>query len=175
MDFGGDSTASLKIELFRGSLNGKDIIQPIYYTRNKGAMMKKQLVFSKDGNLYLDTGMSQSAFSKTRLADRLGERGIKAERTENDGKEAWAYSKWAFSGTKLSDTAVLLEGFLFSGLPLSDFFDKDDNEKTFLAGARVCSAMEAAMSQGLTLPRVGAGGIFISADFGRILFLPELL
>ncbi len=137
--------------------------------------MKKQLVFSKDGNLYLDTGMTQDAFSKARIMDRLGERGIKAERTEDGGTETWAFSKWSFSGTKMPDKSVLLEGFLFSGLPLSYFFDKDSKEKEFLAGARVCSAIEAAISQGLNLPRVGAGGIFISADFERILFLPEKL
>lgn len=137
--------------------------------------MKKQLVFSKDGNIYLDTGMPQDAFSKARLAERLGERGIKAERTCEGDKESWAFSKWAFSGSKMPDKTVLLEGFLFSGLPLSDFFGKGEKEKEFLAGARVCSAMEAASSQGLVLPRVGAGGIFISADFERILFLPEKL
>ncbi len=137
--------------------------------------MKKQLVFSKDGNLYLDTGMTQDAFSKARLADRLSERGVKAERSSEGNKEAWTFSKWAFSGSRMPDRTVLLEGFLFSGLPLSDFFGKDEKEKEYLAGARVCSAMEAAASQGIVLPRVGAGGIFISADFERILFLPESL
>ncbi len=137
--------------------------------------MKKQLVFSKDGNLYLNTGMPQDAFSKARLAERLGERGIKAERTEADGRESWTFSKWAFSGTKLPDNEVLLEGSLFSGLPLAEFFGKGDKAKEYLAGARTCSAMEGALSQGLVLPRVGAGGIFISADFERLLFLPERL
>lgn len=135
--------------------------------------MKKQLVFSKDGNIYLDTGMPQEAFSKARLADRLGERGVKAERSLEGDKESWTFSKWAFSGSKMPDKTVLLEGFLFSGLPLSAFLGNDGKEKEFLAGARVCSAMEAASTQGLVLPRVGAGGIFISADFERILFLPE--
>ncbi len=135
--------------------------------------MKKQLVFSKDGKLYLDTGMSQAAFSKARLTDHLTERGIKAERTEDGDKESWTFSKWSFTGTKLPEKNVLLEGSLFSGLPLSDFFGKDSKEKEHLAGARVCSAMEGAMAQGVKLPRIGAGGIFISADFERILFLPE--
>ena len=102
--------------------------------------MKKQLVFSKDGNLYLDTGMTQDAFSKARLADRLSERGVKAERSSEGNKEAWTFSKWAFSGSRMPDRTVLLEGFLFSGLPLSDFFGKDEKEKEYLAGARVCSA-----------------------------------
>ncbi len=135
--------------------------------------MNKQLVFSKDGNIYLDTGMSQAAFSKARITDHLEERGIKAERTEDAGEERWTFTKWSFTGTKLPEASVLLEGSLFSGLPLSDFFGKDDKAKEFLAGTRVCSAMEHALEQGLSLPRVGAGGIFISADFERILFLPE--
>ena len=135
--------------------------------------MKKQLVFSKDGNLYLDTGMTQDAFSKARLTDRLGERGIKAEHSEQEDREVWSFSKWTFSGTKMADETVLLEGFLFSGLPLASFLENNTKEKAYLAGARVCSAMEAAMNQGQVLPRVGAGGIFISADFERILFLPE--
>ncbi|MCR5622962.1 MAG: hypothetical protein K6G18_14070 [Treponema sp.] len=135
--------------------------------------MKKQLVFSKDGNLYLDTGMTQDAFSKARITDRLGERGIKAEHSEQEDRKVWSFSKWTFSGTKMADETVLLEGFLFSGLPLASFLENNTKEKAYLAGARVCSAMEAAMNQGQVLPRVGAGGIFISADFERILFLPE--
>lgn len=135
--------------------------------------MKKQLVFSKNGNIYLDTGMSQSSFSKARLTDRLSERGIKAERSSENDKVKWTFSEWAFSGSSMPDKTVLLEGSLFSGLPLTDFLGKDGKEKEFLAGARVCSAMAAAISQGRSLPRVGAGGLFISADFERILFLPE--
>ena len=91
--------------------------------------MKKQLVFSKDGNIYLDTGMPQKAFSKARLADRLGERGVKAERSLEGDKESWTFSKWAFSGSKMPDKTVLLEGFLFSGLPLSAFLGNDGKEK----------------------------------------------
>ena len=135
--------------------------------------MNKQLVFSKDGNIYLDTGMTQTAFTKARVTDHLEERGIKAERTEDAGGERWTFTKWSFTGTKLPEGSVLLEGSLFSGLPLSGFFGKDDKAKEYLAGTRVCSAMEHALEQGLNLPRVGAGGIFISADFERILFLPE--
>ena len=146
-----------------------DTIPPIQYSKG----MNKQLVWSKDGNLYLDTGMPQSAFSKARVTDHLEERGLRAERTESGNAESWAFSKWSFTGTKLSEKNVLLEGPLFSGLPLSSFFEAGGTEKEHLAGARVCSAMEAALDQGLSLPRVGAGGIFISADFERVLFLPE--
>ncbi len=134
--------------------------------------MKKQLVYSKDGSIYLDTGMSQPAFSKARLIEHIGERGIKAEQT---GDGSWQFDKWSFTGTSLPHQTILLEGALFSGLPLSAFFESGNREKEYLAGSRVCSAIEEAIRQKIQLPETGGGGIFISADFSRILFLPQEL
>ena len=56
--------------------------------------MKRKLVFSKNGNIYLDTYMTQSAFSKARLSLRLTENGFIA--TKND--DGWSFSNWFFSG-----------------------------------------------------------------------------
>ncbi len=142
--------------------------------------MTEPLVFSRNGNLYLNIGMTQSTFSKARIIEHLLERGVKAE--HQDG--TWKFSKWTFTGTVSENTIqntdkdnpnVLLEGPLFSGLPLMTFFESDNKTKEFLAGSRVCSAIESALEQKIPLPAVGAGGIFIAADFERILFLPEQL
>lgn len=136
--------------------------------------MKRKLVFSKNGNIYLDTYMTQSAFSKARLSLRLTENGFIA--TKND--DGWSFSNWFFSGTKLEEgsestpEAVLLEGAGFSGLTLKDFFDTQDNTRQYFASILVCSAIESAIKQNVPLNAIGAGGIVISSEFERIIFVP---
>ncbi len=135
--------------------------------------MDRQLVFSKNGNVYLNTSMTQRAFSKSKLAQHLEERGWIAEK---DGSR-WTFRPWSFIGTKSAEDedAVLLEGAAFSSLSLKAFFDEHDKAKQVLAGALVCTAIEAAQEQDIKLKDVGAGGILISADFTRVLFLPQEL
>ena len=135
--------------------------------------MGRQLVFSKNGNVYLNTSMTQRAFSKSKLTQHLDEHGWIAQK---DGAR-WTFSSWAFVGTKSAEDedAVLLEGSAFSSISLKAFFDEHDKAKQALAGSLVCTAIEAAQEQDIKLKDVGAGGILISADFTRILFLPQEL
>ena len=137
--------------------------------------MKQPLVFSQEGNLCLDTSMTQGAFSKARFAERLSERGVIAQYHAS----GWTFSRWSFTGSAVrgegKDSTIVVKGQLFSGLTLKTFLEDKDNAKRVFAGARVCSAMEDSMEQGQSLPRVGAGGIFISADFEQILFLPQAI
>lgn len=132
--------------------------------------MDRKLVFSKNGNIYLDTYMTQSAFSKSRLSMRLTENGVLA--TKNG--TGWTFSNWFFTGTKMEEQgAMLLEGAGFSGLTLKDFFDTQDNTRQYFASALVCSAIESAIQQKVGLTAIGAGGIIISSEFERIIFLPS--
>ncbi|MCR5763846.1 MAG: hypothetical protein K6G00_10745 [Treponema sp.] len=135
--------------------------------------MERKLVFSKSGNIYLDTCMTQSAFSKSRLSLRLTENGFIATKNEN----GWSFSNWFFTGSKLKEEgseqdSVLLEGSGFSGLTLLDFFETQDNTRQYFASTLVCSAIESAIEQNVPLYAIGAGGIIISSEFERIIFIP---
>lgn len=130
--------------------------------------------------------MTQSAFAKSRMADHMEENGWLAQR---DGGK-WNFSEWRFTGTRtrMSESGhvtetVVLEGAGFTGRTLKDFFDLDfsrelgNAEKAFViyAAARTCSSLEAASKQKIDVANIGGGGIYLSADFSKILFLPRSL
>ena len=77
----------------------------------------------------------------------------------------------------------MFEGPAFSGKTLKTLFDLDfsknlgETESSFVtyAAARVCSALEDAARQKIDLYNIGAGGIFISSDYQKIIFLPREL
>jgi hypothetical protein len=153
-------------------------------------MKVDEIVFVKGNKLYLDTSMTQSAFSKSRLSERMSEQGFLAEK-KND---SWEFSPWTFTGTMLRTSdddniseasralaeTVLLEGNAFSGSTLKSLFDTDDSSlseqgkaTSSEAAAAVCSAIERAVETNVKLTDNGAGGIFISSSFDKIIFLPE--
>ncbi len=149
--------------------------------------MNKQLVFSQNGNVYLNTMLTQSAFAKSRFAERLSEKGYLAEKTTS----GWEFSSWCFADSSIepqaentsskAESTVLLSNKAFNGLTLKNLFDLDfskkldDEEKArvIYGASSVCSAIEEAKKQNIKLPVNGAGGIFISDDFTSILFLPQ--
>ncbi len=155
--------------------------------------MNRPLVFAENKTLFLDTSMTQTAFTKSRMADRLDENGWLAEKTDG----GWKFSPWTFSGTRqnecndenLSPAArrametILFEGPAFSGRTLKALFDLDfskelgETEISFVtyAAGRVCSVLEEAAKQKIDVSNIGAGGIFVSADYSRIIFLPREL
>ena len=148
--------------------------------------MNGQLVFFENGNICLDTSMTQSAFAKSRMAEHMEECGYLAEK---DGFK-WNFSEWRFEETRTRTSEkgpvsemVILEGPGFSGRTLKDFFDMDfsrelgNTEKAFVSYsvARTCSALESASKQKIDVANIGGGGIYLSADFSKILFLPRTL
>ena len=155
--------------------------------------MNRLLVFSENKTLFLDTSLSSDFFAKSRLADRLGENGWLAEKTSTD----WKFSPWKFTEThqnecydeNLSPAArreretISFKGPAFSGRTLKALFDLDfskelgETELSFVtyAAARTCSALESASRQKIDLYNIGAGGIFISSDYQKMIFLPRRL
>lgn len=146
--------------------------------------MDMKAVFSQGGNLYLNTSMTQAAFTKSRLVQHLNEPGCLARR-DDDG---WHFSGWSFTGTVFAAPesdggqsaaairaggTVLLEGKAFDGYTLGDYLDSGDKASAFCAGAAVCAAIESALEQGAFVPPSGGGGIFLSPDFCSIVFLPS--
>src|SRR5574344_1466191 len=152
-------------------------------------MTADEIVFVKNNKLYLDTSMTQSAFSKSRLSERLSEEGFIATCTEAPSVEnrsgSWDFSPWTFTGTLLKTAddesmsaasralaeTVLLEGNAFEGRTLKDYFDEDstrsseeEKAKVARAAAAVCTAIEYAVDKEIKLCNNGAGGIFLSLD-----------
>lgn len=153
--------------------------------------MNRQLVFAENKTLFLDTSMQMDAFTKSRMADKMGEEGYLAEKTD----DGWRFSPWAFTGTRQNECndeslsmaarkareTVLFEGPAFSGRTLKALFDLDfskelgETEISFVtyAAARVCSVLEESVKQKIDVSNIGAGGIFISADYKKVIFLPR--
>lgn len=144
-------------------------------------MEQNAIVFIKSSKLYLDTSMTQSSFSKSRITERLGETGFTAKR--NGSK--WEFSPWRFTGTLLSSTikdgeasehsvvdTVLLEGEGFDGKTLASFFDESPTSSA-QAAAAVCAVIEQAIDANIKIANNGAGGIFISSDYNTIILLPQ--
>ncbi|MBP5439243.1 MAG: hypothetical protein J6Y30_14830 [Treponema sp.] len=140
-------------------------------------------VFEKDGFVYLKTGLSPDEFSKARGGTRIAENGSIAIQTS----AGWVFSAWRFEETEEDNGLIFVKGRAFSGQTLKDYFCNDSSNsfsavfpsvefakaKSARAAALVCSVMEASVNQNVSLPNSGAGGIFISDDFTKVLFFPE--
>jgi hypothetical protein len=161
-------------------------------------MCTNEIVFEQNGKLYLDSSMTQSAFTKSRFSERMSEQGFFAQCIDG----TWKISPWIFTGTLLKSNGdsemssasralaqtVLLEGSTsdgtdtscFKGHALKDYFDEQDqspNERSSAdvaaASAAVCAAIEQMIDDETKCNGTGAGGIFVAEDFTKIIFLPE--
>ncbi|MBR4005008.1 MAG: hypothetical protein IKI90_04090 [Treponema sp.] len=151
--------------------------------------MAKQIVFVEDRLIKLDTSMTQRSYARSVNAEKLSEKGRLARKT-SDG---WVFEPWGFTDTSVkthtgtvsdverkANETVVLQGKAFSGNTLKSLFDRDaaknlsDGERAQiqLAGAAVCSAMEAAIQQKEDIENIGAGGIVISDDCTQVVFVP---
>lgn len=155
--------------------------------------MNEGIVFYNDGKLHLDTSMSQSAFAKSRMTERLSEKGFLAEYKDN----SWNFTNWEFTGTYVKQCSdenasmatramqetVLLEGSAFEGKTLKNIYDTEAEENfseqskeiSAIASSAVCGAIENAIQKNINLPDNGAEGIFISSDCKKIIFMPQEL
>lgn len=145
-----------------------------------------EITFQKDGKIYLDSGMNESFFARSKMTNHLKEGGFLAEKDAGQNGSGWKFSEWKFEGCqekndvlsegeKKTDT-VLFEGRAFEGHFLCHFLeDESKKELASYACAKVISAMEDALDKKLSLKQIGAPGIFLSEDFTKIIFLPSLL
>ena len=151
--------------------------------------MGKRTVFVEDRIIKLDTSLTPSSYAKSINAERLTEKGRLARKTS----EGWIFEPWGFTDTEVKTHTSTLSGIErkagetvvlhargFSGTTLKDLLEMEsskelsDGERSriHLAGAAVCSAMEAAIQQKQPVENTGAGGIVVSDDCTQILFLP---
>lgn len=138
-------------------------------------------VFLQDGKIFLDSRMSGNVFVKAGFAGKIRENGLLAELNG----ETWNFSLWSFESTLSSadlkefaqdkDETVFLEGSCFYGFVLSEYLESLEKEESIKACSLVCNALDSLDESNLPLSLVGAGGIIVSKDFSKVLFLPKNL
>ena len=138
-------------------------------------------VFLYDGKIFLDSRMASNVFVKAGFAGKIRENGLLVELND----ETWNFSLWNFDGTVSSadlkefahseNETVFLEGSCFDGLALSECFEAFGKKDSIKACSLVCNALDALDESKAALSLVGAGGIIVSKDFSKVLFLPKNL
>ncbi|WP_296092355.1 hypothetical protein [uncultured Treponema sp.] len=143
--------------------------------------MSSKSVFLYNGKIFLDSRMASNVFVKAGFAGKIRENGLLAELNG----ETWNFSLWNFDGTVSSadlkefaqgkDETVFLEGSCFDGLALSECFESLQKKDSIKACSLVCNALDSLDENRAALSLVGAGGIIVSKDFSKVLFLPKNL
>ncbi len=146
----------------------------------------KKIVFFREGRLFLDTGMSETVFVKTGLPSKIREEGFLLELSNGE----WNLSSWNFNSTVSSldlpsafhsdeennkKETVFLEGSSFSGLTLHEILSSSETEKRAKVSFSFCCALEDAFDFNVSLENIGLGGVFVSDNLDKILFLPKTL
>ena len=144
--------------------------------------------------IIFDTGLSESAFAKTRLSNLLSESGIAAAADSPFGPDmSFSFSEWKFDGVKTignGDGARVHVCGRYGGdgemLSLAEIFlraerggDAERYEAACAAYAAV-SAIEEAKKENVKIENIGAGGIYVKtapgfAEKPTLLFLPQAL
>ena len=143
--------------------------------------MSCSTVFLYGGKIFLDSRMSGNVFVKAGFAGKIRENGLLAE----FNGETWNFSLWNFEGTVSSadlkefaqgkDETVFLESPCFDGFSLAECFENSKKNDSLKACSIVCSALDSLDEKNDALCLVGAGGIIVSRDFSKVLFLPRNL
>ena len=144
--------------------------------------------------IIFDTGLTESAFAKTRLSNLLSESGIAAFADKNFGSDmTFSFSEWKFDGVKTigdgDDAHVYLFGRFGEDekmLPLAEIFlraERGGEAERYAAAAASYAALcaiEEAKNENVKIENIGAGGIYVKAAAGfaekpALLFLPQTL
>ena len=144
--------------------------------------------------IIFDTGLSESAFAKTRLSNLLSESGIAACADKNFGSDmTFSFSEWKFDGVKTIGDGDGAHVHLFGRfgeeeemLSLAEIClraERGGEAERYAAAAAsyatVC-AIEEAKKENVKIENIGAGGIYVKAAPGfakkpAVLFLPQAL
>ncbi|EPF25523.1 hypothetical protein HMPREF1221_02073 [Treponema socranskii subsp. paredis ATCC 35535] len=144
--------------------------------------------------IIFDTGLTESAFAKTRFSNLLSESGIAACADKNFGSDmTFSFSEWKFDGVKTigdgDDAHVYLCGRFGEDeemLSLAEIFlraEKGGEAEHYAAAAASYAALcaiEEAKKENVKIENIGAGGIYVKAAAGfakkpALLFLPQTL
>lgn len=133
------------------------------------ALTPTDIVTTENGKLFLNSGLNEIMFAKTKFSLLLNEYGTKVKKDENG--EWNNFSLWKFDEIKTEETKVSFCGS-FNGSPLSKLFYKDEVKKNEYLYA-VCECYVNAIKQNKELPCNGPEAIIINTENQEILFLPE--
>ena len=145
-------------------------------------------------DIIFDTGLTESAFSKTRFSNLLSASGIAAAAdTPFDPDMSFSFSEWKFDGVKTIGSGVEAhvhvcgryggDGEMFS---LAEIFlraerggDAERYEAACASYAAV-SVIEQAKKENVKIENIGAGGIYVKTAAGfaekpELLFLPQAI
>lgn len=128
------------------------------------------LVFFRNDKFYFNTCLTSRAFARARFAERLDEKGWLCSK-ENG---VWKFSSFCFSETEEENDFIYLTAPGFDGMTLASIVEESDDAEKSFALALTVKVYEQSLIQNIKLDAVGAGGIFFSRDFNRVLFVPPL-
>lgn len=132
-------------------------------TQNDSAF--KEIVSITNDNLLLDSALKSGAFGKIRIKNEDGFVAAIDERGEV------SFTPWQFASIHIDENDIVHYCGTFSGKTLLSVLRSGGALATKAATAALI-ALTAAMQQGTALETVGAGGIVVSEDGLRVLFLP---
>lgn len=147
--------------------------------------MKRQpepIITTAGQEIILDMNMDGRDFAQARLLPFLEESGYVAVPAGADDTEqtTFRFSPWTFRETVEKDGWIQVTGTAPAGTALLEILSAENPAEPETvrsaedAVIRVCSAIESAVSQGISLPHTGPAGTILLPD-GKILFLPETL
>lgn len=135
--------------------------------------MENKIIQITNSNIKLNTFMSLNQFAKARYSEKvITEPGYLAKKENN----TWTFSTWNFSETSESkDEKIIIHGKFTKSKTLSSIINNEiDSPFTVFILSEICTVIEEAINNKISLPDIGAGGILISEDAKKILFLPKL-
>ena len=140
------------------------------------------IVFSDKKTIYLNTGLKETAFSKTASMLNFAEKGVLVR--FNLFENNFQFSDWNFSGTNVIDDYVCFEGDAFLGKSALTIINSSDNDVITRMTFALNKIYSKAISSNVSIPVNGLGGIYYNEKVSKknahlfqveILFLPEAL
>ena len=140
------------------------------------------VVFSDKKTIYLNTGLKETAFSKTASMLNFAEKGVLVR--FNLFENNFQFSDWNFSGTNVIDDYVCFEGDAFLGKSALTIINSSDNDVITRMTFALNKVYSKAISSNISIPVNGLGGIYYNEKVSKknnhlfqveILFLPEAL
>lgn len=129
-----------------------------------------QLVKIENNQIILNTNMPPEVFARTRFAEKIKEKGVLAELREG----RWNFNPWTFENVTEKDGIIYLRGNAFNG-KTADSILKDssmESGKVHALCKTLCTILESAVNSKVPVANTGAGGIVVSEDFTKAIFLP---
>ncbi|WP_407399726.1 hypothetical protein [Treponema sp.] len=127
-----------------------------------------QLVTIENNTISLNTNMTPIFFAKARFSERLREKGVVAEFNGTN----WEYSPWIFDNTEERDGLLFLKGTAFDGRTVDEILNCDSENKIQKLAVTLCEVLENSLGSKAPVENIGGGGIIVSDDLTKFLFLP---